>query len=107
MSNSYRYYYVYMFKCEDASYYSGVCNNVQQKLFEHNIGINPNCYTYLRRPVRLVYKQAFEDVQEAIEFERQLKGMTNREKKAFIDGDFNKADLPDGNRDMGYYSGRY
>ena len=104
MSNNYRYYYVYILKCEDASYFTGVSNDVEERLFEHNVGINPKCYTYLRRPVKVVYTKAFEILQEAIDYGRQLKLLSTREMKAFVNGDFNHEEFQGLNQHGGYYS---
>jgi putative endonuclease len=35
-------YFVYIVKCSDESYYTGMTNNLDRRLTEHNSGINPN-----------------------------------------------------------------
>lgn len=80
-------YYVYIVQCNDASYYTGVTNNYERRLLEHNREKNPTSYTFIRRPVRLVYLSHFTDICEAIAWEKQLKGWSRRKKKALIQGD--------------------
>ncbi len=79
-------YYVYMLKCVDKSYYVGVTNNVQKRLFEHNEG-RVEGYTSTRRPVILVYFHDFNDIREAIIFEKKLKSWRRAKKEALIKGD--------------------
>ncbi|MFC5285195.1 GIY-YIG nuclease family protein [Pedobacter alpinus] len=37
-----KYYYVYILKCSDDSYYTGVTNDIERRLQEHETGYNPN-----------------------------------------------------------------
>ncbi|HRN94311.1 MAG TPA: GIY-YIG nuclease family protein [Chitinophagales bacterium] len=77
-------YYVYILKCADSSYYTGVTNNIDRRLAEHHNGINPECYTFKRRPLKLVFNYGFNDVNQAISFEKQLKGWSRKKKEAII-----------------------
>jgi putative endonuclease len=76
-----RYYYVYILLCADGSYYTGVSNDPDRRLFEHNEGIDEGCYTFKRRPVKLMYSCAFSDPMEAIELEKQIKDGQKRKKR--------------------------
>lgn len=49
-----RIYYVYILKCSDGSYYTGVTNCLERRFAEHVDGRNVTCYTFSRRPVELV-----------------------------------------------------
>jgi len=69
-----KYYYVYILKCSDDSYYVGVTNDFERRVIEHNTGINKKAYTYSRRPVQLLYQDYFTDINEAIAFEKQTHG---------------------------------
>lgn len=53
---------------------------------EHSNGLNPNCYTYTRRPVRSAYSECFDDVWEAIGREKQIKRWTRMKKETLIRG---------------------
>ena len=79
------YYYTYILKCSDDSYYIGVTNNVERRLIEHQEGINITCYTYSRRPIDLVYFEKFIDILQAIAREKQLKGWSRKKKEALIE----------------------
>ena len=81
-------YYVYILKCSDNSYYTGVTNNLENRLYQHSNGLIQNCYTYKRRPLTLEFYQEFNDVLQAIYFEKKIKGWTRAKKQALIKGDF-------------------
>lgn len=86
-------YYVYILKCSDNSYYTGVTNNIERRLFEHNSGFNVGCYTYNRRPLELVFVTEFNDINQAIAFEKQVKGWSRKKKEAIINNRWE--DLPE------------
>jgi len=79
-----KYYYVYILKCVDGSYYTGVTNNIEKRLIEHNSDDSVTSYTSKRKPVELVYFQQFNDINQAIELEKQIKGWSRRKKEALI-----------------------
>jgi putative endonuclease len=81
-------YFVYILLCSDGSYYTGVTNDLDRRLSEHEKGLNPNCYTFKRRPVKLVFHESFNDVNQAIAFEKQVKGWRRAKKEAIINGDW-------------------
>ncbi|GAB5539026.1 MAG: GIY-YIG nuclease family protein [Salibacteraceae bacterium] len=81
-------YYTYILKCSDGKYYIGVTNNLERRLIEHQQGFDPKSFTFSRRPVELVYSLQSNDINEAIAFEKQLKGWTRRKKEALIRGEF-------------------
>jgi len=83
-------YYVYILQCKDGSYYTGVTNDIDRRLWEHQEGINNECYTYRRRPVKLVYVENFNDVNQAIAFEKQIKGWSRKKKEAIINNEWGK-----------------
>ena len=77
-------YYVYILKCADNSYYTGMSNDINRRFSEHQNGINKDCYTYNKRPVELVFYTEFNDVNQAIAFEKQVKGWGRKKKEAII-----------------------
>ena len=83
-------YYVYIVKCADQSYYTGITNNIERRLYDHNHGINPNCYTHKRRPVKLMFVQDFSNPKDAITAEKQIKSWSRKKKEALFHGDWNK-----------------
>jgi putative endonuclease len=82
--------YLYILKCSDDSYYTGITNNLERRLYEHNMGIHEDCYTFKRRPVKLEFCQEFSDPNEAIVREKQIKGWSRAKKEALINNDFEK-----------------
>ncbi|MCF6294274.1 MAG: GIY-YIG nuclease family protein [Flavobacteriaceae bacterium] len=82
-------YIVYILKCLDDSYYTGITNNLEKRFKEHQFGLDKSCYTYSRRPLQLKFHQEFNNVLQAIYFEKKIKGWTRAKKLALIKGDFN------------------
>ncbi len=78
--------YVYMLECSDNSYYIGVSNDAEKRFQEHSTGINRNCYTYTRRPLKFVFSQIFSGPNSAIAFEKKIKGWSRAKKRALIEG---------------------
>lgn len=58
------------------------------RLWEHNNDNNVLCYTFKRRPVVLKYFQRFDDINQAIEFEKQIKGWSRKKKEALFREDW-------------------
>lgn len=83
-------YFVYIVKCNDNSYYTGVTNNVERRVFEHNTSLDDSTYTFNKRPVSLVFYEAFKDVNQSIAFEKQVKGWTRKKKEALIENNWDK-----------------
>ena len=77
-------YAVYIVECHGGSYYTGVTNNLERRLWEHNTGFDKKCYTYERRPVELKYYEVTFDIKQAILREKQLKGWTRKKKEALF-----------------------
>ena len=83
-------YYVYILECSDGFYYTGVTNNLDKRIWEHNEGINKSSFTYNRRPVVLKYFQRFQNIDDAILFEKQIKGWNRKKKEALFNEDWNE-----------------
>ncbi len=83
-------YYVYILKCSDDSYYTGVTSNLNQRLFQHESGTHINSYTYKRRPIELVFYCEFTDISIAIETEKKIKKWSRVKKEALIKGEYEK-----------------
>lgn len=77
--------YVYLLRCRDGSYYTGVTNDINRRLSEHNSGVDPACYTYSRRPVSLAFCEEFANPNDAIAAEKQIKGWSRKKKEALIE----------------------
>ncbi len=81
-------YYIYILKCSDGLLYTGFTNNVERRFLEHQKGENKSSFTYRRRPVELIFYQEFNDVNQAIYFEKKLKKWSAKKKLALANGDF-------------------
>ncbi len=77
-------YFVYIVECSDKSYYTGVTNNIERRIWEHNNEENSSGYTFKRRPVILKYCQRFQDITQAIAWEKQVKGWSRKKKEALF-----------------------
>ena len=81
-------YFVYIVKCNDDSYYTGISNNPEKRVWEHNEGLSESSYTFSRRPVQLVFTAEFNNVYDAISAEKRIKGWSRKKKEALINNDF-------------------
>lgn len=80
--------YVYILKCSDNTYYTGVTANLEQRIIEHQKGKHQESYTYSRRPITLVFFSEFTDINIAIEKEKQIKKWSQAKKEALIRGNY-------------------
>ncbi len=81
-------YYVYIVQCSDGTYYTGVTNNLERRLWEHNNDKNGLSYTFKRRPVILRYARRFQNIEYAISFEKQVKVWSRKKKEALFKEDW-------------------
>jgi len=82
-------YFTYIVQCSDGFYYTGVTNDLERRVNEHNSG-HIEGFTSKRLPVILAYSQEFKLIEEAIRAEKQLKGWSRKKKEALIRGDFER-----------------
>jgi len=80
--------YVYILKCADNTYYTGVTSNLESRMLKHNSGFHPNSYTASRKPLKLVFYCEFTDISMAFETEKQLKKWSRAKKEALINGEY-------------------
>lgn len=83
-------YYVYILKCSDGTFYTGVTSNLSKRLFEHHSGLHENSYTYKRRPLDLVYYTSFTEINLAIVTEKKIKKWSKAKKQALINAEYEK-----------------
>lgn len=74
---------VYILHCHDGSLYTGVTNDLEKRLKQHNLGKGAK-YTATRTPVRLVYREKVLDRSTALKREYQLKQLTRIQKLELI-----------------------
>ena len=83
--------WVYILKCADGSYYTGCTTNLEQRIGQHKAGTFSG-YTSTRLPVEVVWCAEFQDIHDAIDYERKLKRWSRAKKEAVINGVWD--DLP-------------
>lgn len=82
-------YYVYILQCVDGLTYTGMTNNLSRRFNEHQKGLNKSCFTYKRRPLKLMFHQEFNHVKQAIYFEKKIKKWSAKKKLALAKGEYN------------------
>jgi predicted GIY-YIG superfamily endonuclease len=80
-------FFTYMLRCADGSYYVGHTENLEQRVAVHEDG-SMGGYTSTRRPLILVWSDAFATREEALAAERQIKGWSRAKKEALIREDW-------------------
>ncbi len=75
--------FTYILKCRDGSLYTGWTNDLERRVKAHNAGKGAK-YTKSRRPVELVYFEAFSTKQEAMRREWEIKQLSRVEKCKLI-----------------------
>lgn len=83
-------YAVYILLCADNSYYTGLSNDLEKRLWEHETGFFPECYTYTRRPIKLLWQTRVETAEEANKLEKQIKGWSRKKKEALINNNIDE-----------------
>ena len=73
-------YFVYILECSDQSLYVGCTNDLAKRIKQHNESKWGAHYTKLRRPVKLLYSEQFNNLKTARRRELEIKGW-RREKK--------------------------
>jgi len=77
-------YFVYILKCNDDSFYTGIAIDVDKRVNEHNNSSKGAKYTKARRPVKLLYKEKYKDRSSACKREYAIKQLSRDEKKVLI-----------------------
>jgi predicted GIY-YIG superfamily endonuclease len=57
------------------------------RIREHELGMNPDSYTFSGRPVKLVCSVIADSYQDAFQWEHRIKGWSRAKKEALIRGD--------------------
>ena len=75
--------YCYIIECADGTLYTGVTNDTERRMHQHNLGRGAR-YTRSRRPLRLVYIEQQSDRTAAMQRERVIKALSRKRKLALI-----------------------
>ncbi|MCF7968336.1 MAG: GIY-YIG nuclease family protein [Methylococcaceae bacterium] len=79
--------YVYILECADGSYYTGSTWNLERRLWEHRNGLGAR-HTAKRLPLKLVFCEECERVEDAYIREKQIQGWSRKKKEALMAGDW-------------------
>ena len=74
---------VYIIECRDGKLYTGITNNLNRRLAEHNSG-HGGSFTKFRGPVKLVYYQEALNKSEALKREIEIKKLDRSEKLSLV-----------------------
>lgn len=72
-------HYFYVLECCDNSLYAGYTTDITKRVATHNSGKGAK-YTRAKRPVELVYFEAFDSKNVAMRAEAQFKKLTRKKK---------------------------
>lgn len=81
-------FYVYILQCSDGSYYTGHTDNMEVRMQQHlysSVG-----YVGKRKPFELKWQGEFGTREEALIFERQIKGWSRAKKEALMVDDWER-----------------
>ena len=81
--------WMYVLECSDGSYYTGSTNDLNRRLEQHKKGEGAN-HTKSRLPVKLIYFEEYDRIDEAFYREKQVQGWSRKKKEALIEGDYKK-----------------
>ncbi len=82
--------FVYILECSDKTYYTGVTNNLELRIQQHELGTGEGSYTFSRRPIKLVFSQMYDSPEQAIYYEKKIKKWSKAKKEALINEQYNK-----------------
>lgn len=74
---------VYILECKDKTLYTGITNNLQRRILQHESGQGAK-YTKGRGPFRVIYTESCDDKSMALRREHQIKQLTKQEKLDLI-----------------------
>jgi putative endonuclease len=76
-------WFLYILKCSDTTFYSGITNDLKRRIEMHNAG-NASHYTRSRRPVKLMYYERCRNKSSALKKEYAIKALTRVEKVNYM-----------------------
>jgi putative endonuclease len=76
---------MYILECSDGSYYTGSTVDLERRLWEHENSLGSN-YTRKKLPVKLIYFEEYNRIDDAFYREKQIHGWSHEKKKALIEG---------------------
>lgn len=80
-------HFVYILRNNKNKLYIGQTQNIQERLTRHNDGHGAR-FVKDNQNFQLVYSEKYQNLQEAMKREKQLKGWTRAKKEALVANDF-------------------
>ncbi len=77
-------WFVYILKCSDGSYYTGITNDLEKRLATHESGKGSK-YVRAKLPFTLVHTEEFATKSEAARREFEVKKLTRTQKQTLIE----------------------
>lgn len=77
-------WYLYILECSDKTLYTGITNDLEKRIENHNSSKLGAKYTRGRRPVKLVYSRRFRTKSRAAKEESRIKKLSRGEKIELI-----------------------
>jgi len=78
-------WFVYILKCADNTFYTGITVDIERRLEEHNSSELGAKYTRIRRPVQVIYTDTFDSRSEASKEEYRIKQLSREKKEKLIE----------------------
>ncbi|MGD0826158.1 MAG: GIY-YIG nuclease family protein [Terriglobales bacterium] len=82
-SGDHRCFYVYILTNRSQSLYVGITNNLRRRMWEHKFG-NGSAFCKRYKIDRLAYYESFDDVRNAIDREKRIKGWLRIKKMQLV-----------------------
>jgi len=77
-------WHIYILKCADKTFYTGITNDLKRRIWEHNFSPLGAKYTKGRRPAKLIYSIKLKNRAEALKEEYRIKQFSRQEKIGLI-----------------------
>ena len=77
-------WFVYILKCCDNTFYTGVTKDIERRIIEHNTSDKAAKYTRIRRPVEVIYESSFPTKSEACKEEYRIKQLPRKQKEELL-----------------------
>ncbi len=84
---------VYILRCGDGSYYTGIATDVARRIAEHESGARGAKYLRGRAPFELVFAECIGDRSRASQVEYRVKQLTRDAKQQLVDGRLELSDV--------------
>ena len=81
--------YMYILLCADGSYYVGSTTDLDERVLAHQLLQGSN-YTRKHLPVKLVYYEEYDRIEDAFHREKQVQRWSRKKKEALINRQFDK-----------------